>query len=91
MFSRRIVGWATAAHLRTSLPLATLPMAPPDRRPKPGALLQHTDCGSQYLSADYTARLEAAGVIPSAAGSAYDNAMVQPVGCQGSPPATVAG
>jgi transposase InsO family protein len=48
--SRTIVGWATAAHLRTELSLAALR----DRRPPPGMLSHHTDSGSQYLSAEYS-------------------------------------
>lgn len=77
VFSRRIVGWATAGHLRTELPLAALRAALRDRRPKPGMLIHHTDSGSQYLSEDYTRRLARAEITPSAAGSAYDNAMVE--------------
>jgi transposase InsO family protein len=47
VFSRRIVGWATADHLRTDLPLTALDMALRDRRVRPGMLVHHTDSGSQ--------------------------------------------
>ena len=77
VFSRRIVGWATAAHLGTELPLAALSMALRDRQPRAGMLIHHTDSGSQYLSEAYTRWLSDAGLLPSAAGSAYDNAMVE--------------
>lgn len=50
VFNRMIVGWATAAHLRTELPLAALRTALRDRRPTPGMLIHHTDSGSQGKS-----------------------------------------
>jgi transposase InsO family protein len=48
-YSRKVVGWAMADHLRTELATAALQMALETRRPKPG-LIQHTDRGSQYTS-----------------------------------------
>jgi transposase InsO family protein len=51
-YSRKVVGWAMADHLRTELATAALQMALETRRPKPG-LIQHTDRGSQYTSAVY--------------------------------------
>jgi len=77
VFSRLIVGWATAAHLRTELPLAALRAALRHRRPAPGMLIHHTDSDSQYLSAEYSRWLERADILPWAAGSAYDNPMVE--------------
>ena len=77
VFSRMIVGWATAAHLQTSLPLAALRTALAARHPRLGMLVHHTDSGSQYLSAEYSRWLDDAKLLPSAAGSAYDNAMVE--------------
>ena len=77
VFSRLIVGWATAAHLRTELALAALRAALRHRRPAAGMLIHHTDSGSQYLSAEYSRWLERADILPSAAASAYDNAMVE--------------
>jgi len=44
-WSRRIVGWAMATHLRTELVLAALDMALGQRRP--GAVIHHSDHGSQ--------------------------------------------
>ena len=46
-YSRRIVGWQLATHLRTELVLDALEMAGDLRRPLPGALVAHTDRGSQ--------------------------------------------
>jgi putative transposase len=76
-FSRAIVGYATAEHLRLELPLAALTMALKARRPRPGMLIHHTDRGSQYLAGGYTSRLTVAGITASAARSAYDNAMAE--------------
>lgn len=78
VFSRRIVGWATADHLGTNLPLAALTMAVRDRLVRPGHMLvHHTDSGSQYVSQAYSSRLSACEILASAAGSAYDNAMCE--------------
>lgn len=76
-FSRMIVGFATADHLRVALPLAALTMALKARRPRSGMLIHHTDRGSQYLAGDYAGRLTLARITASAAGSAYDNAMAE--------------
>ena len=45
-FSRKVVGWAMAEHLRTELPLAALRLALATRQPAPG-LIHHTDRGAQ--------------------------------------------
>jgi transposase InsO family protein len=78
LFSRRVVGWATADHLRTELPLAALRMALAGRRPGAG-LVHHSDRGSQYAAAAYQGLLAAHGVEPSmsAAGDCYDNAVAE--------------
>ena len=52
-FSRRVVGWALADHLRTELATDALQMALVSRRPGVG-LIHHSDRGGQYLSATYT-------------------------------------
>ena len=79
-FSRKIVGWQLAPHMRTGLVLDALRMAPGQR--EPGAdfeLVAHTDRGSQYTSADYTQELDDHGVLASvgSVGDAYDNAMAE--------------
>ncbi len=50
VFSRRLVGWALATHLRTDLPLETLEMALWQRKHQVHGLVHHTDAGSQYLA-----------------------------------------
>jgi transposase InsO family protein len=79
-FSRKVVGWQLASHMRTDLVLDALRMALGQRAP--GAdfqLIAHTDRGPQYTSADYTQELDDAGVLASVGwvGDAYDNAMAE--------------
>ena len=75
--SRRVVGWAMANHLRTSLVLDALEMALQQRRP--GDVIHHSDQGSQYTSIAFGARCRQAGVRPSmgSAGDCYDNALCE--------------
>jgi putative transposase len=77
VFSRRIVGWAMANHLRADLVLAALDMAIGQRRPN--GVIHHSDQGSQYTSIAFGRRCEEAGVRPSmgSVGDAYDNAMAE--------------
>lgn len=77
VFSRRIVGWAMAAHLRTDLVLSALNMALTQR--KPTSVIHHSDQGSQYTSVAFGARCREAGVRPStgSVGDCYDNAMCE--------------
>jgi putative transposase len=78
-FSRRVVGWAMAEHLRAELALSALAMALGDRHVTPGALIHHSDQGVQYACGDYIARLERSGIQPSMsrAGCPWDNAMAE--------------
>jgi transposase InsO family protein len=79
-FSRKVVGWQLASHMRTDLVLDALRMALGQRRPGADfALVAHTDRGSQYTSADYTQELDDHGVLASvgSVGDAYDNAMAE--------------
>ena len=78
-YSRKVVGWAMADHLRASLALDALEMALADRRIVAGELVHHTDQGVQYACGDYIQRLQAAGIQPSMsrAGCPYDNAMAE--------------
>ena len=77
VFSRRIVGWTMAHHLRTELVLAALNMAIGQRRPE--AVVHHSDKGAQYTSLAFGKRCRQMGVLPSAgsAGDCYDNAMAE--------------
>jgi putative transposase len=78
-FSRKVVGWAMADHLRAELALSALQMALDQRDVIFGGLVHHSDRGVQYACGDYIDRLEAHGVQPSMsrAGCPYDNAMAE--------------
>jgi putative transposase len=77
VWSRRIVGWSTATHLRTELVLDALDQAVGQR--KPTAVVHHSDQGCQYTSIAFGLRCREVGVKPSmgTAGDAYDNAMCE--------------
>jgi putative transposase len=77
-WSRRVVGWSMAGHLRTELVTAALDMALVARRPGAG-LVHHSDHGCQYTSVAFGRRLAEAGVAPSmgSVGDAYDNALAE--------------
>ena len=78
LYSRRIVGWAMADHLRASLPCAALRMAISAKRPGVG-LIHHSDRGVQYASADYRKLMQSAGLRASMSrkGDCYDNAPME--------------
>jgi putative transposase len=75
-FSRRVVGWALADHMRTELVTDALQMALTSRRPRSG-LIHHSDRGSQYFSTEYMRRLAVHGIRSSAGqpGTCWDNAV----------------
>jgi putative transposase len=77
-FSRQVVGWAMADHLRAELVIDALGMAIQRRQPVPG-LLHHADHGCQYTSVAFGQRLQGAGIVPStgSVGDCYDNAVVE--------------
>jgi transposase InsO family protein len=77
-YSRLIVGWQLASHMRADLVVDALEMANALRRPDAG-LIAHSDRGSQYRSLRYTGRLDELGIAPSVGskGDAYDNAMAE--------------
>ena len=72
-FSRRVIGWNRASHLRASLALAALD----SRTVVRGGLVHHSDRGVQYACGDYVTRLEKAGIQPSMnrVGCPWDKAM----------------
>jgi putative transposase len=76
-WSRRVVGWSMANHLRTELVLDALEMAVTQRRPRD--VIHHSDQGSQYTSLAFGSRCREAGVRPSmgSVGDAYDNALCE--------------
>lgn len=76
-WSRKVVGWAMANHLRAELVLDALEMAVAQRRPHD--VIHHSDQGSQYTSLAFGLRRKEAGVRPSmgSVGDAYDNALCE--------------
>lgn len=78
LFSRRVVGWALADHLRTDLVLGALDMALGLRQPA-SALVHHSDRGSQYASKNYRELLEERKICCSMSrrGNCWDNAVVE--------------
>jgi putative transposase len=78
LYSRKIVGWAMADHLRTDLPLAASKMAISAQRPDAG-LIHHSDRGVQYASAAYRTATQSAGFRASMSrkGDCYDNAPME--------------
>lgn len=76
-WSRRVVGWSMATHLRTELVLEALNMAIWQRRPR--EVVHHSDQGSQYTSIAFGSRCREVGVKPSmgSVGDCFDNAMAE--------------
>lgn len=81
-FSRRIVGWRVAAHMRTDMVLDALEMA---RRSRGGrrlvGLIAHSDAGSQFTSVRFCERLDEIGARPSigTVADSYDNALAETI------------
>lgn len=78
LYSRRVVGWATAPTTHTSLVRQALDMAITQRHPARGLLL-HSDRGFQYASAQYQAVLAQHGIQCSMSrkGNCWDNAVME--------------
>jgi putative transposase len=79
-WSRRVVGWQLAGHMRTDLVLDALRMALSRRRSGAAVqLVHHSDAGSQYTSYAFTQILDDHGVLGSigSVGDAYDNALAE--------------
>jgi putative transposase len=76
-WSRRVVGWSMATHLRTELVLDALNMALEQRRPD--GVIHHSDQGTQYTSIAFGQRCREAGIRPSmgSVGDCFDNAMCE--------------
>jgi transposase InsO family protein len=78
LFSRRVVGWAMAAHMRAELALGALQMAYAQRG-APKELIYHSDHGGQYTSALVQNWLAEQQLLASmgSAGDCYDNAVAE--------------
>src|SRR5688572_26535427 len=76
VYSRKVIGWSMASHLRSELVAAALEMAIGRRNPSAG-LIHHSDRGVQYTALSFGNKLEEAGIVPSMSkvGSALDNAI----------------
>ncbi|CAA9384978.1 MAG: Mobile element protein [uncultured Propionibacteriaceae bacterium] len=77
-FSRRVVGWAMADHIRSELVVDALQMAIWNRKPAPGAI-HHSDHGSTYTSWAFGHRLRDAGLLGSmgSIGDCFDNSVAE--------------
>ena len=80
-FSRRIVGWRVASHMRTDMVLDALEMVRFTRGTRFEDLIAHSDAGSQFTSVRYGERLADLGAVPSigSVGDSYDNALAETV------------
>jgi len=82
VFARYIVGWRVSTSMQTDFVLDALEQALYARRPeRDGALVHHSDRGSQYVSIRYSERLAEAGIEPSvgSTGDSYDNALAETI------------
>ncbi|HEY1688801.1 MAG TPA: IS3 family transposase [Solirubrobacteraceae bacterium] len=77
-YSKMIVGWAMAEHMRSELVVDALKMGVARRRPEPG-LIHHSDLGAQYVSLAFGQQARDAGIAVSmgSKGDAYDNAVAE--------------
>ncbi len=80
VYSRRVVGWQFAGHMRTTLVLDALRMALTRRRAGADVqLVHHSDAGSQYTSIAFNQVLDDHDVLASigSVGDAFDNALAE--------------
>ena len=79
LFSRRVVGWSIAEHMRLELVLNALQMALGERLTDGGLLIHHSDRGSQYASETYRDTLARQGIVCSMSrkGNCWDNAVAE--------------
>ena len=80
-YSRTIVGWRVASHMRTAMVLDALEMARWSRGTRLQGLRCHSDAGSQFTSLRYGERLAEIGAAPSigSVGDSFDNALAETV------------
>ncbi len=78
LYSRKIVGWAMAPHMRAELVCSAMQLAIAQRQPEPG-LIAHSDRGSQYAGTEYQALLARHGMQCSMSrkGNCWDNAVME--------------
>ena len=80
-FSRTIVGWRAAPHMRTTMVLDAIEMARWSRGARLDGLRCHSDAGAQFTSVRYGERLAELGAVPSigSVGDSFDNALAETV------------
>jgi len=80
-FSRMIVGWRVAGHMRTTMVLDAMEMARWSRGARLEGLRCHSDAGSQFTSLRWGERLAEIGAVPSigSVGDSFDNALAETV------------
>src|SRR3954463_3046479 len=80
-YSRMIVGWRVAGHMRTGMVLDAIEMARWQRGTRLPGLRCHSDAGSQFTSVRYGERLAEIGAVPSigTVGDSFDNALAETV------------
>ncbi len=80
-FSRMIVGWRLAGHMRTPMVLDAIEMARWNRGLRHDGLRCHSDAGSQFTSIRYGERLAEIGAVPSigSVGDSFDNALAETI------------
>lgn len=78
-WSRRVVGWSIADHMRAELVADAVQMATWRRRPEPGRTIAHSDHGGQYVSWLFGTRLRTAGLLGSmgSVGDCFDNSVAE--------------
>ena len=78
-FSRRVVGWSIADHMRSELVVDAVQMAIWRRQPPRGQTVAHSDHGSQYTSWAFGRRLRGAGLLGSmgSIGDCFDNSVAE--------------
>jgi putative transposase len=78
-YSRRVVGWAIADHIRSELVVDAVQMAVWRRQPPDGQTIAHSDHGTQYTSWAFGRRLRSAGLLGSmgSIGDCFDNAVAE--------------
>ena len=80
-YSRMIVGWRVASHMRTTTVLEAIEMARWSRGNTLAGLRCHSDAGSHFTSIRYGERLAEIGAVPSicTVGDSFDNALAETV------------
>ena len=78
-WSRRVVGWSIADHIRAELVTDAIEMATWRRRPPRGQTIAHSDHGSIYTSWLFGTRLRSAGLLGSMGtiGDCFDNSVAE--------------